>query len=222
MSILKRLSTSVLSRVDRLVCDIEDHDAIVESALKDVRRNSAHAKVRLARVQADGKCLGERLEKLRDSERLWRERAVRSAGADREAALECTRRGRECGANAKRVESAITEHAAMETRLAKQVAKLDRRVEKVQEQRNLMRSRQSTAEALRTLQSIDYGGLNVEDTFERWEVTIAEAEQEIGSPTDPMTMDHLEQRFIDQETRADLENELDGWLANDREAGHEE
>ena len=164
----------------------------------------------------------ERLEKLRDSEKLWRERAVRNAGSDRETALECTRRGRECKAQAERIESAVSDHAAMETRLAEQVAQLDRRLEKVKEQRNLMRSRQSTAEALRTLQSIDYGGIDVEDTFERWEVRIAEAEQEIGFPADPMTTDHLEQRFIDQETRIDLEKALDELLANDKEAGHED
>ncbi len=209
MSIVKRLSTTVFSRVDQLVRDIENHDAIVEASIKDVRRASAQAKVRLARVQADGRRLRERLENLRAGEHKWTERARRSAEGDRDTALECVRRRRECEQQAARLESSIAEHEAMELRLADQVAQLERRVGEISEQRHLMRTRQSTAEAMRALRTMDCSDIDVDDTFERWNVSITEAELETGSADTMVPVDRLEKRFLDDETRAELESELD-------------
>lgn len=213
MSIFKRISATVSSRVDHLVRDIEDHDAIIDASIKDVRAAAAKAKVRLARVQTDGKRLVERLDKLRDAERRWTERARRTADDDRDTALECMHRRQECERQAARLESSIAEHASMEARLTEQVAELERRVGEISEQRHLMRTRQSTAEAMRTLRSMDCGNaIDIDDTFERWNVRITEAELEAGSMDVLDPVDRLEKRFLDDEARAELEADLDDLL----------
>ena len=107
------------------------------------------------------------------------------------------------------LESSIAEHEAMELRLADQVAQLERRVGEISEQRHLMRTRQSTAEAMRALRTMDCSDIDVDDTFERWNVSITEAELEAGSADMMVPVDRLEKRFRDDETRAELESELD-------------
>ena len=45
MSIFKRLTATFSSRVDQMVSQIENHDAVVEVAIKESRQATAKAKV---------------------------------------------------------------------------------------------------------------------------------------------------------------------------------
>ncbi|QQS57124.1 MAG: hypothetical protein IPN28_12860 [Alphaproteobacteria bacterium] len=69
-----------------------------------------------------------------------------------------------------------------------------------------MRSRQSTADALRIISKIegatDYG---IEDTFDRWEMLITETEYSVGQMPDT---DALDMSFVKDENTAHLQAEL--------------
>ena len=57
-----------------------------------------------------------------------------------------------------------------------------RRIGEIAQQRNMMRSRQSVAEAMRTINNIEgvsYG--EIEDTFDRWEINLGETEILMGA-----------------------------------------
>ena len=69
MSVFKRLSATLFSHVDRAVSEIENHDAIIEAAIRDQQRALAKAKVRLNRLRAEGRKLEKRLSE-RDHARV--------------------------------------------------------------------------------------------------------------------------------------------------------
>ena len=206
MSLIRRITTSITSSVDRAVSKVENHDAIIDAALRETRQAAARSRVRLERVRRDGDGLRNRHRELQTAVGRWTERA-RSIGAEDEAkALECLRRKRECEQQVRSLDDSIAKHDELETRIAEQVKKIESRIGEVSQQRNVMRSRQSVAEAMRTINNIEgvsYG--DIEDTFDRWEINLGETEILMGanSPIDP-----LDSAFLAEEDAAELRAEL--------------
>ena len=63
MSRFKQWSTVFLSRVDSVVSRMENHEALVDSAIQEVRQSLARAQVQLNRVQHDRQSLELRRER---------------------------------------------------------------------------------------------------------------------------------------------------------------
>jgi phage shock protein A len=113
------------------------------------------------------------------------------------------------------LELSIEKHEELESRIAEQVKKIEVRIGEVAQQRNMMRSRQSVAEAMRTINNVEgvsYG--EIEDTFDRWEINLGETEILMGanSPSDP-----LDSAFLAEEDTAELRAELSVLLKQDEE-----
>ena len=215
MSLIRRISTSITSSVDRAVSKVENHDAIINSALRDTRQAAARSRVRLARVQKDGAALKHRYDELERAVSLWTERARSVAAEDEAKALDCLRRKRDCEAQLATLEDSIGKHEELEARIGEQVKKIESRIREVAQQRNMMRSRQSVAEAMRTINNIEgvsYG--EIEDTFDRWEINLGETEILMGAAT---ATDPLEAAFAADEDTAELRAELEVLLESDRE-----
>ena len=84
--------------------------------------------------------------------------------------------------------------------------KIEVRIGEVSHQRNMMRSRQSVAEATRIINNIEgvsYG--EIEDTFDRWEINVGETEIMLGSGS---STDSLESAFLVEEDSEALRAEL--------------
>jgi phage shock protein A len=206
MSIFKRLSATVFSQVDKVVSEIENHDAIVEAAIRDNQRALAKAKVRFNRLRADGQRLQRRLEDLKTAEARWIRRAKEQADQDEQTALQCLQKRRECQKQMENVENALGDHHNAESRLSRELATMEERIKQIQHQKNLLRTRQSTADAMRTFKAIeDCSYIDIDDTFEKWEVKVMETELASG---DVESVDSLEQRFVDAEELEDLQSEL--------------
>lgn len=215
MSLIRRISTSITSTVDRAVSKVENHDAIIDAALRDTQQAAARSRVRLERVRKDGHGLRTRRDKLELAITRWTERAKSIGASDEAKAIECLRRRKECETQLSNLALSINKHDELETRIVDQVKRIEARIGEVSQQRNMMRSRQSVAEALRTINDIEgvsYG--EVEDTFDRWEINLGEAEIQmgIGSP-----IDSLDTEFIAEEERFELKAELAELLQTDEE-----
>ena len=207
MSLIRRISATLTSSVDRAVSKVENHDAIVNAALKDTQHAAARSRVRLERIRKDGQALNNRYESLRNAEARWTERARNIAASDEAKALECLRRRRDCENQRRALKDSIEKHNELEARISEQVKKIEARISEVTQQRNMMRSRQSVADAMRAIHDIEgvsYTG--VEDTFDRWEINLGETEIMVGSTS---TTDPLESGFLADEDAADLRAELD-------------
>ena len=88
MSLIRRISTSITSSVDRAVSKVENHDAIINAALRDTQQAAAKSRVRLERVRKDGNSLKRRYSELQQAVVRWTERARNVAGEDEAQALE--------------------------------------------------------------------------------------------------------------------------------------
>ena len=171
--------------------------------------------MRLARVRKDGESLKTRRGELQVAVSRWTERAKSIATDDEAKALECLRRRKDCEAQLHNLEDSIEKHDELEARITDQVKKIEERVGEVAQQRNMMRSRQSVAEAMRTINNIEgvsYG--EIEDTFDRWEINLGESEILMGAAK---MADPLDSAFLADEDTAELRAELEILMQDDEE-----
>lgn len=215
MSLIRRISATLTSSVDRAVSKVENHDAIVNAALRDTQKAAARSRVRLERVRKDGHALKNRYQSLQLAQSRWTERARSIATSDESKALECLRRRKQCESQLRNLKDSIEKHEELESRIAEQVKKIEARIGEVANQRNMMRSRQSVVEAMRAIHNIEgvsYG--DVEDTFDRWEINLGETEILLGADT---SSDPLDSQFLAEEDMEELRAELDLLINSDEE-----
>jgi len=215
MSLIRRISATLTSSVDRAVSKVENHDAIVNAALRDTQQAAARSRVRLERVRKDGRALKTRYQSLKEAQSRWTERARTIASSDESKALECLRRRKDCEAQVRNLAESIEKHEELESRIAEQVKKIEARISEVSHQRNMMRSRQSVAEAMRTIHNIEgvsYG--EVEETFDRWEINLGETEILMGASA---SVDRLDSEFLAEEDTEALRAELQLLLNSEKE-----
>lgn len=215
MQRIRLWTASLVSRVDGMVSRIENHEALAASAIREVRQAAARATVQLRRVRHDGARLRDELAARHEAEQAWRERATRSAETDRDKALECLRRSKRAAREAAELERRLAEHDRIEQQLARDVAAVEERLSRLEEQRNLLATRQSRAEALGTVREAQSPcGVEVDEVFGRWETRVAEREFEGGCLT---RVDDLEHTFREEEEGSELAAELDVLLAGEQE-----
>jgi len=211
MTLFKRFSATVYSRLDQAIGQIENHDAVVDATVREVRHAAATAKVRLARVHAGRQRLGDKLQALHASDARWTERARRVGRDDEATAIACLDRRQQCRQQIANLEATLNQHEDLQRRLSADVECIEARVREISQQRDLMRARQSTAEAQRAMGALDtHGGIDLDDTFERWEVQITETELAAGSVA---ACDDLEREFVAAEDQDALRAELNDLLA---------
>ena len=160
----------------------------------------------MVRVQKDGNSLRARRDALQVATLQWTERAKSVAAADEAKALECLRRRKECEAQSKALELSLEKHRDLEKRISENLKKIETRIGEVSHQRNLMRSRQSVAEATRIVNNMEGTSYSdIEDTFDRWEINLGESEIIVGSAANT---DTLESAFLVKEDQDALRAEL--------------
>ena len=217
MSLIKRLVTTVHGSIDRTLASMENHEAVVDAALRDSREAVSRAKVRLSRLEKDGRQQRNRITELTTEAELWNERARSVAETDRPRALACIRRRKTCEQDLKLAEAQAAEHSRIEQRVRDSISESTNRVQALQSQRNQMRSREAAAQAGKIVHSLDGRlGSDVEAAIERWEVTVGESEllTDILLPVD-VDCDDLAAEFVTKEENQLLEDELDALLVND-------
>jgi len=215
MSLIRRISATLTSSVDRAVSKVENHDAIVNAALRDTQQAAARSRVRLERVRKDGRALQSRYASLKEAHVRWTNRARKMGASDEAKALDCLRRRKECEVQIGNLKDSIEKHEELESRIAEQVKKIEARINEVSHQRNMMRSRQSVAEAMRAIHNIEgvsYG--EVEETFDRWEINLGETEILMGASS---SSDPLDTEFLAEEDTEALRAELDELLGIEEE-----
>jgi phage shock protein A len=203
MSFWKRWMSGVTARLDELVSQVENHEALVQSAIAEMRGKTARAKARLERVARDGRELRAREQREREATVSWRERARNCA--DEPRALECLRRSRHAQAAADALAERLAEHERIEAQLRTQLRALDQRVAEIQQTHHVMRTRQTRAEALACLEQAS-AGTDIESVLERWEVRLAE--QELLESVGDGAADTFGAEFTSAEEKASLVAEL--------------
>lgn len=216
MSLIKRLVTTVHSSVDRTLAGMENHEAVVDAALRESREAVSRARVRLSRLEKDGKQQSNRITELTSEVELWNERARSVAEGNRPKALACIKRRKACEQDLELAKAQALEHGRIEQRVRDSISESTNRVQALQSQRNQMRSREAAAQAGKIVHSLDGRlGNDVEAAIERWEVTVGEAEL-LTDTLLPVGVDSddLAAEFVTREENEALEDELDILLTN--------
>ncbi len=197
MGVFKEIAGRLWSGLDKMVAEIEDHDALVDSALRQLKHVSHGARGELVRVRADGAELAARLAQERKAEGDWRGRA--SDLDDDQQALECLRKARSARDRQVWLQQRLQEHARSQEQLEQHIASLVDRVAALQRQHHLMRTRTAHAEAL---PAIDADAGEIEEFFERWDKALTHAEY-LGDPGD-QAFDDLQRKQDELELRREL------------------
>jgi len=190
----KSFAARLWSRIDGVVAELEDHDALVESALSELDHAEKKARRELERVRADGVAIRQRLAQERVNADAWRVAAAKQR-SDVEA-LELLRQSRRARRRATHLEARIHEHAAAEGRLADHATALRERIETLTRQHHLMRTRRAQAEAMPPISLDD---VPIEELLERWDMVLTRAEH-VGDPFGELEREE-EERALAEELR---------------------
>ena len=218
MSIIKRLSTTLFSRIDQVVGEIENHDALIEATIVEQRKKITSAKVQLARVQGQESRLSQQLEELNTEINRWAERAVQSAKQDEARALQCMQRRKQSADQAVRLEASCQEYANTIAKMQTDIHRADNELNALSQKHALMRARQSSGQALNAGGS-GIADLNeLETAFDRWECRIS---QDLILNDAAENFDTLEEDYRAEEDAATLRADLAALLANREENDHD-
>jgi len=197
----------LVASIDRVIGQVENHEALVESTLKEVRRGAARAQVSLNRVRRDGNGLRERLARATAEQEDWRRRAVACRETDEGKALECLRRAKNADREASAVSERLVKHEESERRLSEEVDALQTRVSELQERHNQMRTRDAVARGSAGIDDVSSGvASDIEGAFERWEENLAMVEVARPSANE---VDTFAREFEAAEDEAALRAELE-------------
>lgn len=204
MNSLRRLTASIISSFEGVVGQLENHEALVTTAIREAEQAAGRAKAQLARVQKDGISMRKRVEELREQAEIWEDRAKRIAAQDEAKALECVRRRQQYLAQASKIEEQAADHVKLERQLGADLTMVQEKLGGLRQQRNIMRTRESRAEAIRVVHSIDSSTIGeIDDIFDRWEARITACEQHVDTSL-PNSTDDLSVEFSSKEEEGEL------------------
>lgn len=193
---------------------VENHEAVVEAAVREAREHAARARVKLNRVHRDGEKLRERAEQLGVDAERWEARATTAAANDRDKARECLRRKKYAVDEKARLEREAAEHRRLEQQLTADLKRVEERVRELQRRRNTLSARKQRAEAAALTTPSNIGLLDdIEDVFDRWEGKLTATEIHADLDTDA-----FQEAFVEAEDNTALDAELDELLARQKPA----
>lgn len=203
MNPLRRWSLSIISSVDRVASQFENHDALVDSILKEMQEARGRARGQLTRVHNDGEAMRTRAQELEKNAALWKDRAQRVATTDQQRGIECVKRYKKLTQEAQHVRKQEQEHSKVEQQLRKDLEAIDERLKTLKAQRNVLRTREARSEALRLGHATDTHLISdVDEIFARWESHVAR--YEFDTSIEPV-VDELSESFVGDEERKELE-----------------
>ncbi len=208
MKAIRRVTVGIKARLDEVLSHVENHEALAESALAELRQSLGRARGQLGRVRRDGARLADDQKQAEREAELWRDRARRTDPGQQEQALECLRRSKVARVRAEGLGERLREHEAVERKLGREIAMLEERFRELETRRRILSTREARARAVEiaSQETLPRSG-SVDDVFERWEVQLCEREYPLLSVDDEV--DELSDRLSSEEERQELLGELE-------------
>lgn len=214
MSLFKRISATLFARLDGVVSEIEDHEAVVRTSIDELRQQVARARARLNQMQREEQQLGERIDRQLQEADRWGERARACAAEDEARALACLERRRRARREAERLEQTLASSRDAAERLNRDIDESEIRLEELTRRHSAMRARQCGNAARAAGPDQETTLLReVETCFERWDARLNEQELHLDHHC---ASDTLEDSFSRDEREAELRAELDELLNREK------
>ncbi|GAB1264366.1 hypothetical protein NBRC116493_12140 [Aurantivibrio infirmus] len=206
MTLLKRTFSSLYAKIDLLVGEIENHDALIQAAIVEQKKKISAAKVQSRRLKNSEQALREQIAQLSINERRWTQRAVKEASRNEAQALACLQRRQDNRSQLVKLNQMRDEYQQSIRRMSENITQCEEDLNAMIQKHEMLRARQSTAEAM---QLIDQQGNlilgEVENSFDRWEIKISQGETLVDPAID---VDELEQEYLSEENELQLRSEL--------------
>ena len=204
---LKRLAASVSARFDSFIDKMENHEAVAEAAITDVKLSAAEVKAQLSRLTRQLKQLQDQQETYCQGRQKWQSRAVTCANkGDEDKALQCMKRASLCEKNMAQVEQQIQQQKNLADQVQSNLDDIERHLADLQLKKNSLASREHRTKVVAIAQGDELNG-ELNKVFERWEVQVAKGEY--LSPAEPDQADVLESEFCEKEEAKELKAALD-------------
>jgi phage shock protein A len=209
MSVFRRTFTTFFSKVDQVVGEIENHDALIKAAISEQRRKISTAKVELARVKQHEEKVKEQIQQLDQNKILWSQRAIKEAAVDEEKALACMQQREAVEEQGAKLNGVLRQYTKAAEKMKQDLKRGDSELVELTQKYQIMRARQSTADALNNRGNKWGVDLDELDTsFDRWEVKISQGEYSLDNDIIDVEIDNLEQVYIREENEQHLKNQL--------------
>ncbi len=216
MSLFKRLSATLVSRIDQVVGEIENHDAVIQATLDGLCKKVAVAKQRLAQARREEDRVRQQILEQNEQVERWRLRAVESAHDDEAKALECVRRSRLGLQKIERLEQSLSQSLLTTEKLARDIDASEQRLGEIKQKLILMRARNSAGSARNATHDTDIDTVRLlDETFDRWEISLTQSELVCNTPDAVGSIDSIEREFLNRETQEALRNELAALLTEE-------
>ncbi len=202
---VKRLVATVGASFEQFVNKVENHEAVAESVIRDVRASAAKLKVQLGGISAQAERLRERRDTLGEDSGRWRERAKRFAAEDEDRALECLRRMERAKVEQAQVVDQLARYEALNEKLKDRLAAVEARLSDLQLKRTALSSRGARARVKGAADQDSMADVNA--VFDRWEMAVVEDEY-LDDVTDG-GRDTLERELDAAEEQAKLKTVLE-------------
>ena len=209
---LKRLVTSVGASFEQFVNKVENHEAVAESVIRDVRATAAKLKVQMGGVNAQTERLRARRDGLAEDAERWRQRTKRFAAEDENRALECLRRMKRTEAERAQVGTQFAQYEALTDKLKDRLAAVEARLSDLQLKRAALSSRSARTQVISARDQDSLSDANA--VFDRWEMAVIEDEyldEVVDGQSDP-----LEHELNAAEEQEDLKAALEELIKEDR------
>jgi phage shock protein A len=203
--LFRRMKQHVDARLDGMIAKVENHEALVESALRDVEASLDRTERERARAASANERLREGLAEEREAAMSWRDRAIREPVEAR--GVECLRRSKRAHGRADELAERLHKTATFEARLASRAEFFEQKLAEFREQKELLRARQSRTEGASEARMPGRPpAMELAELFERWETHVSESELIAGSL--PLSIEMLDDEPSDETEEAALVLEL--------------
>ena len=204
---VSRIMATITAQFDQLVNQIENHEAVAEASLRQLRQDISGARVQYKMMQKDIESLVSQQQRLEKDLSTWQARAVQDSETDKEKALHCMRK-------IKLVEKDLEQLAERQSQLEEAADKLQSQLTRVESQYKDLSAKlqafrgrdKAAAMATSAMEQADYTD-SIDDVFNRWDRKILYKEVSTDFDSDQI-VDEIEQEFKTEEELKDLEMSL--------------
>lgn len=204
---LKRIAATVSASFEDALSKIENHEAVAQCAIDDMRKAVAQIKVQTSRAQAELKKLQGQQAEATQAITDWQQRALSVADQDEAKALQCLERAEQQEARSAALAEQIDQHQSLVDELQRTLQEAEGQLQTLNLKRSSLAARDARS---RSLRKVERAGCNLSSAqvFDRWETAVLTEEALDVVPPFGGQSDPLQQAFAADEQQARLQDKL--------------
>lgn len=215
---LKTIFTSINASFDGMVRKIENHEAVADCVIQEVRQSAAKIRSQLNLAYTRQNIHANKEKQLLDDCRRWRERAIACRKDDEEKALRCVQSLKNAENSLGRLQHQMRENQQLIDNLESHLTEVEQHLAELQNKKESLSARAARNKAASCVQHTSPPA-GFDNVFERWETQVTA--DEYGTVAGAGSSDSLDREFRQQEDKAALKAELNA-LVDDVQSPVEE